>query len=151
MKLSGNYTFQNISRQEVWDFLMDPDVIAAVMPGCEKLEAVGEDVYEAVLTVGVASIKGKYTSKITLFDKQPPESYKIKIEGKGARGFLRGEVHIRLSEQDGDTVLMYDAESHIGGPIASIGQRLVGAAARMIINQGFKALEKQFEMRRGKA
>ncbi|RMD94989.1 MAG: carbon monoxide dehydrogenase [Calditrichaeota bacterium] len=148
MKLEGSHTFKNISRQEVWDLLMDPDVIAKVMPGCEKMEPVGDDSYEAVLTVGFAAIKGKYTSKITLFDKNPPERYKLRVEGKGARGFLNGEVTITLEEKGGDTLLHYVAENQIGGPIAAVGQRLVGSAARMIVNQGFKALEKQFAERR---
>lgn len=148
MQLQGSYTFKGISRQEVWDFLMDPDVVASVMPGCEKMVPVGEDAYEATLNVGFAAVKGTYTSKITLYDKKPPEEYKLKVEGKSARGFLSGDVTIRLEEQDGDTVLHYDARSQIGGPIAAVGQRLVGAAAKMIINQGFKALEREFEKRR---
>ncbi|MFQ5708703.1 MAG: CoxG family protein [bacterium] len=147
MKLEGTYTFQ-AKREEIWDLLMDPAVIARTVPGCEEMTSVGEDLYEAKMTVGIAAVKGVYTSKISLLDKVPPESYKLKLEGKGARGFLTGEVSIRLEERDESTVLHYTAENHIGGPIAAVGQRIVGAAAKMFVNQGFKSLEKQLRERR---
>jgi carbon monoxide dehydrogenase subunit G len=34
------------SRQKVWDALLDPDVLAATLPGCEALEPVGPDEYK---------------------------------------------------------------------------------------------------------
>ena len=64
---------------------------------------------------------------------------------------MNAAVSISLTEQNGDTQLTYDADSQIGGTIAAVGQRLAGAAAKMIVNQGLKALEKQFETRRKKS
>ncbi|MCG8603834.1 carbon monoxide dehydrogenase subunit G [bacterium] len=147
MKLEGNHTF-NGSQQEIWDFIMDPDVIGKTIPGCEEMKVVGEDVYEAKMTIGIAAVKGVYTSKVTLSDKQPPDSYTLKIEGKGARGFLNGIVSVRLQAAGEQTIMYYVAENQIGGPIAAVGQRIVGAAAKMFVNQSFKSLEKQLEQRR---
>ncbi|MFQ5677235.1 MAG: CoxG family protein [bacterium] len=146
MTLDGNYTFQ-FSRQEIWDALMDPKVISKTIPGCEEMKETGDDVYEAKMTIGIAAVKGVYTAKISLFDKKPPESYKLKLAGKGARGFLNGEVAIRLEEQGDGTVLHYSAENQIGGPIAAIGQRIAGPAAKMFVNQGLKSLEQQLNER----
>ena len=39
MKLAGDYLF-DAPLQEVWNALFDPEILAAVMPGCEKLELV---------------------------------------------------------------------------------------------------------------
>lgn len=147
MQLEGSYTF-TVPRQEVWDILMDPEAIAKIIPGCEKMELLGDDLYEAQLTIGIGAVKGSYNSKIRIFDKNPPESYKLKLEGKGARGFLNGEVTIQL-EEGPNTVLHYVAQNQIGGPIAAVGQRIVGAAAKMFVNQGLKSLEKQIALRRG--
>lgn len=141
MRLEGNHTF-NATRQELWDLLLDPEVIAKTLPGCETMDSIGEDEYEAKLTIGIAAVKGVYNSKISLLDKQPPESLTIKMEGKGTRGFLNGEVSIQLEDQSSKTVLHYTAQNQIGGPIAAVGQRIVGAAAKMFINQGFKSLQK---------
>src|SRR5215467_7438805 len=60
MKLAGDYLFEAPVR-EVWNALFDPEVLAAVMPGCEKLEPVGPATrirYDADAQVGgkVASV-----------------------------------------------------------------------------------------------
>ncbi len=39
MRLEGDHKF-NALRQQVWDMLMDPEVIAKAIPGCEKFKAV---------------------------------------------------------------------------------------------------------------
>jgi carbon monoxide dehydrogenase subunit G len=147
MKLEGTHTFTG-SQQEIWDFIMDPEVIGKTIPGCDEMNEVGEDVFEAKMTIGIAAVKGVYTSKVSLLDKQPPESYTLKIEGKGARGFLNGTVSVRLEAAGDKTVMHYISENHIGGPIAAVGQRIVGAAAKMFVKQSFKSLEKQLEQRK---
>ena len=150
MKLEGNHTF-NGPRQEIWEFIMDPAVIAKTIPGCDEMTEIDKDVFEATMTIGIAAVKGVYRSKISLLDKQTPESYRLKIDGKGARGFLNATVSVRLEDQGDKTLLHYVAENQIGGPIAAIGQRIVGAAAKMFVNQSFKSLEKQLEERRSQA
>jgi carbon monoxide dehydrogenase subunit G len=150
MKLEGSYTL-SAPRQEVWDVLMDPEAIAKTIPGCQKLYPKGDDIYEAQITIGIAAVKGAYTSKITIFDKNAPEGYKLKLQGKGARGFLTGAVAIRLEDQGAKTLLHYVAENQIGGPIAAVGQRLMGAAAKMFVNQGLKSLEKLIEERQNRS
>ena len=147
MKLEGDHTF-DATRDELWELLMDPNVIAKIIPGCEEMTAVGDDEYEAKVTIGIAAMKGSYASKINLQDKNPPESFKIVMQGKGSRGFMNAEVTLKLEEQGGKTKLHYTAENQIGGPIAAVGQRIVGAAAKMFVGQGFKSLEKVLAERR---
>ena len=71
MKIEGSYTF-NAPRERVWEVLQDPKIMAQCMPGCESMNQVGPDQYEAVMKVGVASVKGTYKGKVTIKDKQPP-------------------------------------------------------------------------------
>lgn len=142
MKLEGNQKLQ-APRQDIWDMLMDPEIIAGVIPGCEEFRVEGNGVFRSKLTIGIAAIKGTYSAQIDLVDKNPPESFKLKMVGTGARGFLNGEVIIRLEDQGEETVLHYAAENHVGGQIAAIGQRIISPAAKMIVKQGFRSLEKQ--------
>lgn len=142
MKLEGNQKLQ-APRQDIWDMLMDPEIIAGVIPGCEEFCVEGNGVFRSKLTIGIAAIKGTYSAQIDLVDKNPPESFKLKMVGTGARGFLNGEVIIRLEDQGEETVLHYAAENHVGGQIAAIGQRIISPAAKMIVKQGFRSLEKQ--------
>ncbi|MGH9455587.1 MAG: SRPBCC domain-containing protein [Terriglobia bacterium] len=41
--------------------------------------------------------------------------------------------------------MQYSGEAQVGGVIASVGQRLVQAAARQIVNQFFQALARQVQ------
>ena len=40
MDITGSYTF-NASSDRVWDLLMNPDVIASCIPGCDRFEPDG--------------------------------------------------------------------------------------------------------------
>ncbi|PYM34572.1 MAG: carbon monoxide dehydrogenase, partial [Candidatus Rokuibacteriota bacterium] len=74
MKLEGSYAMP-APRQAVWEAFLDPERLRQALPGCEKLEKVGEDEYKATLKVGVGAVKGTFEGKVRLFDLQPPESY----------------------------------------------------------------------------
>ena len=75
MKINGTQTFP-APRQKVWEFLIDPQRLARCLPGCEKLEAVGEHEYASQMNVGLAAVKGVYTGKVKLEELQPPHTTK---------------------------------------------------------------------------
>lgn len=139
MKVNGTYTLQ-APIEQVWAFLMDPNAIATIMPGCEKLEETGPDTYRGTMKIGVAAVKGTYQGSVQLLDKEVPTSYRMVIDGSGTPGFVKGEATIALTAQGETTVLTYDAETQVGGLIANVGQRMIGGAAKMIINQSLKKL-----------
>ena len=139
MDIKGNYSFDSpVAR--VWEVLLDPDTLARCLPGCEELVPLGNDEYEANLSVSVGSIKGTYRAKISLTDRVPMCSYKLVVEGTGSPGFVRGEALISLEERDGNTLLRVDAEAQIGGTIARVGQRLLGSVSKLMMDRFFTRL-----------
>src|SRR5437667_7632557 len=70
MKLEGSYDVP-APRQKVWDAFLDPKQLRKAIPGCEKLEALGNDEYKATLKIGVAAVKGTFEGKVRLSDKKP--------------------------------------------------------------------------------
>ena len=142
MKMHGNHTL-DAPREKVWAFLMDPDAIARVMPGCEQLEEVAPDTYKATLKLGIAAVKGTYQGSVQLLDKTSPSHYRMVIDGSGTTGFVRGEATIDLQEQDGKTFLTYDADTQVGGLIANVGQRMISGVAKLLVNQSLKKLDEE--------
>jgi carbon monoxide dehydrogenase subunit G len=140
MKVNGQHTL-NAPRDKVWAFLMNPEAIAKVIPGCEQLEEVAPDTYRATLKLGIAAVKGTYTGSVKIFDKAPPTHYRMAIDGSGTPGFVKGEAAIDLQAHDDKTVLIYDADTQVGGLIANVGQRMVSGVAKLIINQSLKKLD----------
>ena len=139
MKLEGAYDVP-APRKKVWDAFQDPKLLKKAIPGCEKLEAVGPDEYKATMKVGVGGVKGTFEGKVKLSDKQPPDSYKMSVEGAGGPGFIRGETVITLTDQDGGTKVSYSADLQVGGLIASVGQRMLGGVSKMMADKFFNRM-----------
>lgn len=150
MKLSGTQTFP-APRQQVWNLLINPQHLARCMPGCEKLEAVGENEYSGVIHVGLAAVKGMYNGKVKLAEMQPPAHYKMILDGKGKLGFIKGSGTIDLEEQNGGTLLNYKGDVQVGGPLASVGQRMIDGAAKVMLGQFFTAMEAEINAMPGEA
>ena len=124
MEVSGQHRF-DLPREKVWQFLLDPEVLKASLPGCEKLEEVGPDEYIATMKIGISFIRGTFTGKVKISDKNEPESYKMAVEGSGPQGQVSGVGDLEcVRRRDHRGPAPRDAE-HRHGP----GRRPVGRAS----------------------
>jgi hypothetical protein len=92
------------------------------------------------MKVGVGAIKGTFEGKVRLTDQEPPNRYRMAVEGKGGPGFVRGDAAMSLSDIEGGTRVTYDADVQVGGLIASVGQRMLGGVSRMMLDQFFNRM-----------
>jgi hypothetical protein len=127
-------------RARVFAALVDPAVLQRCIPGCESLTTTGPDAYAATLKIGVAGMKGTYSGKAAIRDRQPPDSLTLSFEGKGGPGFVRGSAAIVLSADGDATRIACEADVQVGGLIAAVGSRLVDAAAKKLADDFFRAL-----------
>ena len=140
MRIEGDFEFEGVAPLAVWGFLTDAHRIATCLPGCEKLEQTAEGAYDLQMRFGVGAISGVFSGSIRLHDLQPTSEYKMTVKGSGAPGFVNGEGTVQLAPQDTGTLLHYSGDVSAGGAIASLGQRMIGGAARMVIDQFFKCV-----------
>jgi len=148
MKVGGEYTFEG-PQDLVWDVLLDPEVLASVLPGCEKLELVGENEYEGALKIKVGPVQGEFMGKVKLVDIEEPDSYTMIVDGRGAPGFVKAKGDLRLSGDGSATRLDYTGDAQIGGRLASVGQRLMESSAKAIIKQSLDGLNGAVQARVG--
>jgi carbon monoxide dehydrogenase subunit G len=146
MKLAGEYIF-NGPRDEVWELVRDPEVLATALPGTQSLNKVSENEYEGEMHVRVGPVAGVFSGRVIVSDEVCPESYTLTVEGKGAPGFAKGTGHVHLIAQGSTTLMKYEGEVQIGGKIASVGQRLLDTVSKSMIRQGLDALNKALEAR----
>jgi carbon monoxide dehydrogenase subunit G len=139
MKLEGAYEVP-APRTKVWDAFQDPEQLKQAIPGCEKLDALGPDEYKATMKVGVGGVKGTFEGKVRLSDKNPPDSYRMSVEGSGGPGFIRGDTIITLTDNGAGTRVSYTADVQVGGLIASVGQRMLGGVAKMMADKFFNRM-----------
>src|SRR5215831_15871332 len=140
MKIEGQFTFEGIAPLAVWGFLTDANRIAQCLPGCEKLEQTGEGSYDLQMRFGVGAISGLFNGSIRLHDLQPTSEYKMTVNGSGKPGFIKGDGTVELTPDDTGTLLRYSGDVSAGGPIASLGQRMISGAARLVIDKFFKCV-----------
>jgi carbon monoxide dehydrogenase subunit G len=140
MDITGTYTF-NAPQDRVWALLMDPQVIASCIPGCEAFEPLGEDRYRARLNVALAAISGSYDGTIALTEMAAPNSYRLMAEGQGRPGFVKGSAAIALREEGSATAVDVKGTVQTGGPIARVGQRLISSVSKMMMDRFFACLQ----------
>ncbi|WP_169835531.1 CoxG family protein [Novibacillus thermophilus] len=132
-----------LQREQVWDHLQNEDVLRKSLPGCRKFERVSEDTYDAELGLNIGPVKGTFTGQVRLSDQTRPESYRLVLKGKGKPGELNADARITLEENSGETVVSCAADVQVTGVLASVGQRVMGSVAKLILGQFFKAVASQ--------
>jgi uncharacterized protein len=144
MKIAG-HALLPAPPAKVWEVLTDPQRLAKLLPGCERLDPEGADRFKAIVKFGIAAISGKYTGAVEFADKKPPHSMRLKLFGKGLPGFVDGEGLLELAEKGGNTEIHYTGEARVGGPIAAVGQRMMDAAAKKVVDQFFTAAAEELK------
>ncbi|MGI8478010.1 MAG: SRPBCC family protein [Thermomicrobiales bacterium] len=140
MELVGEHTFA-APRDQVWALLLDPEVLKASLPGCERLEVIGPDEYSATMKIGVAMIRGTFQGHVKITDKQEPERYTMAVDGSGPQGQVSGVGVLELIDQGETTLVRYKGDANVRGTLARVGARVVQPAAKMIVGQFFDRLE----------
>jgi len=149
MEMQGSRQL-GITQQQAWESLNDPAVLKICIPGCDKVEATGENQYAVAMAVKIGPVSAKFAGKITLSDIVPPASYTISFEGQGgAAGFGKGHSNVRLTPNDAGCELAYTVNAQVGGKVAQLGQRLIDGAAKSLAEDFFKRFDAEMQKRYG--
>jgi uncharacterized protein len=147
VKIDGDYLFK-APREDVWEIILDPEVLATALPGTKRLEKVGENEYQGEMNVRVGPVAGLFSGKLDISNEVPPESLTMTVDGRGTPGFLNGTGNVTLNDQgDGTTLMKYEGDVNIGGKLAGVGQRLLDSASKSTIRQGLEALDTALQER----
>jgi uncharacterized protein len=140
MKISGAATM-HAPPWQVWAALLDPAVLAATIPGCERLTPTGSGACQLTATAGVASLQGTYAGQVTLSQRHEPASFALTVRGAGGPGTVTATVAVRLTPAHDGTELSYDADVTVGGRLAGVGQRLLASAARRLAAEFLRSVD----------
>lgn len=137
-----------VTQQQAWEALNDPEVLKACIPGCDKVEATGENQYAIGMAVKIGPVAARFNGKIVLSDVTPPASYTLTFEGQGgAAGFGKGSAKVNLAPATEGCDLSYTAHAQVGGKIAQVGQRLVDGVARSMAEDFFRRFDEEMQRR----
>lgn len=140
MKIEGEYTFDS-PREEVWKLVRDPEVLASCVPGIQSVTKVNDNEFNGEIAVRIGPLSGTFGGRVRVDNEAPPQYCTLIVEGAGKIGFLKGTGEVILSElENGRTLMKYSGEVHIGGKVASVGQRLFDSVSKGMVKQGLDKL-----------
>jgi len=145
IEFSGDYRIL-ASQHDVWAALNDPVVLQRCIAGCRQLEKISDHEFNAMVVASVGPISATFRGNLVLSELDPPRGYVLTGRGQGgAAGFASMTARIVLLQEDGSTLLRYEASADIGGKLASVGSRLIQSVAKQNADNFFKAFSRQFD------
>lgn len=140
MKINGSRMLA-ARREAVFAAICDPDTLLAVIPGCREIEQVGDTEYRGQIALRLPGFSGTYRTIVRLVEAEAPARGRLEGEVAGALGSITGQVVFRLTDGGGSTVVEYDGEAAIAGPLARLDSRFIEGLAGSLISQGLGCLE----------
>ncbi len=137
-----------VTQQQAWEALNDPEVLKVCIPGCDSIEATGENAYALVNAIKVGPVSAKFKGAIQLADIDAPNRYTINFEGNGGvAGFGKGSAKVVLTPNEQGCELGYTVNASVGGKIAQVGQRLIDGVAKSMAESFFKRFDEEMQRR----
>jgi carbon monoxide dehydrogenase subunit G len=147
MDFIGEYRF-NASALEVWEALNDPEVLRRTIPGCDVMDRITPTDFAGHLKVKVGPLHATFSGKITLSELDPPHRYRISVEARAPiAGSAAGSAAVQLADHPEGALLYYQAETEIGGRLASFGAKLMHGAATKYADKFFARFAAAMEER----
>jgi carbon monoxide dehydrogenase subunit G len=144
VKVSGQRKF-DAPRATVWSVLNDPAQMAKTMPGVESFDIEDERHWRAHVKVPLGLGGLRMSIDFEKLEEREPEFAKLHAKGNGVGAVMNMDTSFELSEADGGTNMQWEADVHILGPVASMGQRVLQPIVNQQVSQVLSALDNQVQ------
>lgn len=141
MEFEGEFTSSH-TRKALWKYFTDPDVLETCAPGCDEIKMNSPSELEAVIAVGVGSVKPTFDIDMVVTEADEPETLKMKVGGTASRNSFDAVAEMKLHDNgDGTTTANWKAQADVAGLISSMGQRALSSVSARLVNNFFEDLE----------
>jgi len=144
VKVSGERQF-DAPVQTVWGVLNDPAQMAKTMPGVESFDIQDDKHWRAHVKVPLGLGGLRMSIDFEKMEEREPEFAKLHAKGNGVGAIMNMDTSFHLSEDGGGTNMRWEADVHILGPVASMGQRVLQPIVNQQVSQVLSALDKQVQ------
>ncbi len=145
MEVSGNQKVK-ASRPQVFNALLDPEVLKNSVPGCDSAEFVDFPTGRQLkLTVSpnFPGLKGPYNVFLQSAEVTPPTHLVLIAEPTSSFGSIKATCAIDLAEIAEGTNIAYNAKAEIEGKIALTPDFILNKAVKAALEKFFENFEKQ--------
>ena len=135
-------------QDQVWRFITAPEQVAACIPGCQSVEAVGATKHKVTIKVQVGPIKTTFVVDVEVTEERPPEysSYVTTGEEGGRASRIRAESSLALKPVNGrHTEVHYTSDINIVGRLGKFGLGMMQKKADSMGDEFVAALRAKLE------
>ena len=132
----------------VWRFVMDPEQVAACMPGATLEEVVDERTFLGNIEVKVGAVTTSYKGKISLTEVDE-QQFIVRMSAEGREtggGTARGTMSSRLRALDGGkTEVVAEASIDLTGRIMQVGRGMIEGVSHQLFLQFIACVKARLE------
>jgi carbon monoxide dehydrogenase subunit G len=137
---------RSIERDRLWPVFEDATALGRVLPGCERLDAVGPGVYRGVLASKLQFLTLRADVEARIVDVTRPDRLRLEIDGRprGLAGGFRASIPIELlARDDGGTDVRYEVALTTSGRLAAFGGPILRDTFRRQVAELIANLERE--------
>jgi carbon monoxide dehydrogenase subunit G len=142
MKVAGERSFA-APRRAVWVVLNDPASMAKTIPGVESFDVQDERHWRAKVKIPLSLGVLHMTMNMEKTEEREPELARLAIKGTGVGAILSMTTAFSLSEAVGGTLMEWEADVSVAGPVGSMGQRVLQPIVNQQVQHVLTALDQQ--------
>ena len=139
MNVTGGATL-DAPRAAVFEAICDAGTLLEVIPGCQAIEQVSADEYHGRISLRLPAIVGTYDTVVRLVESEPPAWGVLEGRLEGRVGTIAGRATFRLADDGPGTMVTYDGNAVVSGPLARLDSRFIEGLARSMVNDGLVRL-----------
>ena len=134
--INGSGEFEiKINHKEIWNQIFDYDNLHKIIPGCKFLKEVSKNNLNGVIKISIGPVKGEYLFNVSIKNINPKKSFQIIGNGHGELGNGNGKAKISIINKNNKRFLSYSYGAKVDGKIMIVGNRLINASVKLLINQ----------------
>jgi carbon monoxide dehydrogenase subunit G len=131
--------------QTVWEVLNDPSKMAKTMPGVESFDIQDDRHWRANVKIPLGLGGMRMSVDFEKTEEREPEFAKLHAKGNGVGAIMNMDTAFHLSEGGAGTQMKWEADVHILGPVASMGQRVLQPIVNQQVGNVLSALDVQVQ------
>ena len=134
-------------RKRVWDFLTDPNQIGQCAPGVEKIEEIEPlKRYRGVVSVGLGSVKARFSGEVEILELDEPNRAKLKAHGTATGSAADVVSEMMLSDApDNSTLVHWTADINVSGQLTSLVSRLMVPVSQKLAGVFYDEVRRRIE------
>ena len=147
MKIEESFTV-NASAKAVWAFLVDPERVAAALPGAKIIQKVDNTTFKADMVVRVGPISAKYRGTVSFELVEPARTALVHAKGQGMAGMGNADMQTtsKLNPvSDTKTEVTVIDGFPISGVLAQFGGAMIKEVSKNMFQEFIVAMKHELE------